>query len=101
MANDGSGAGGASARGIGFGRQRAFIDQAVDHAGADAGFLRRIGFAVQQAVRQQLDQPPPCRRQALAAARRPAARPAAPAPGRDVRPSARYIRSTMPRADSV
>ena len=42
-------------------RQRAFIDQAIDHAGADAGFARGFGFAVQQTIRQNLDQPPPRR----------------------------------------
>ncbi len=46
-------------------RQRALIDQAVDHADADAGFLRGLGFSAQQAIRQNIDQPPPCRRHAL------------------------------------
>ena len=46
-----------------FDRERAFVDQAVDHAAADARFLRCVGLAVQQAVRQHLDQPPPRRRQ--------------------------------------
>ena len=44
-------------------RQRPLVDQTVDHAGTDAGLPRRLGFAVQQAVRQHLDQPPPRRRQ--------------------------------------
>ena len=47
------------------GGQRAFIDEAVDHAGADAGLLGGFGFAVQQAIGQNLDQPPPRRRHAL------------------------------------
>ena len=37
--------------------------------------LRGLRFAVQQSVRQNLDQPPPRRRQRASAARRPAARP--------------------------
>ena len=45
-------------------RERALIDQPVDHARTDAGFPRGVGFAVQQAVREHLDQPPPRRRQA-------------------------------------
>ncbi len=68
--------------------QRALVDQAIDHAGADAGFARRLRLAVQQAVRQHLDQPPPRRRQRAAAARRPAARRGASARGRGYRPSA-------------
>ena len=47
------------------GGQRALVDQAVDHAGADAGFLGGFGFSVQQPVRQDLDQAPPRRRHAL------------------------------------
>ncbi|MEY9106359.1 hypothetical protein ABH999_002555 [Bradyrhizobium yuanmingense] len=36
-------------------RERAFIDEAVDHARGDAGLLGRLGLAVQQPVRQQRD----------------------------------------------
>ncbi len=43
--------------------KRALVDQAVDHAATDAGFPRGFGLAVQQAVRQHLDQAPPRRRQ--------------------------------------
>ena len=43
--------------------KRSLVDQTVDHTGADAGFARRLGLAVQQAVRQHLDQPPSGRRQ--------------------------------------
>ena len=44
-----------------FGCQRAFIDKAIDHAGADAGFFGGFGFAVQQTIGQDFDQPPPRR----------------------------------------
>jgi hypothetical protein len=47
------------------GLQRAFIDEAVDHAGADAGLFGRVRLAVQQAVGQQLDHAAPRRRHAL------------------------------------
>ncbi len=45
-------------------RQRALVDEAVDHARADAGLSCRFGLAVQQTVRQHVDQPPARRRQA-------------------------------------
>ena len=45
--------------------QRAFIDEAIDHAGRDAGLVRGFGLAVQQAVGQHREQPTPRRRQAL------------------------------------
>ncbi len=48
-----------------FRRQRAFIDQAIDYAGADAGFLGGFRFAVQQTVGQNIDQSPSRRRHAL------------------------------------
>ena len=54
--------------------QRAFVDQAVDHAGADAGFQRRLRLRPQHAVRQQRDHPPPRRRHALRRRARRAAR---------------------------
>ena len=44
-------------------RQRAFIDKPIDHPGTDAGFPGGLGFAVQQAIGQDADQPPPRRRQ--------------------------------------
>ena len=47
------------------GRQRAFVDQAIDDGGADAGLPGRLGFAVQKAVGQHLDQPPSRRCQPL------------------------------------
>ena len=45
--------------------QRALIDEAVDHAGGDAGLARRLGLSVQQAIRQHLDQAAARRRHAL------------------------------------
>ncbi|MHC2531548.1 hypothetical protein ACVJMY_001117 [Bradyrhizobium diazoefficiens] len=44
-------------------RERAFVHQAVDHAGRDARLLGRFGLAVQQPVRQHLDHALPRRRQ--------------------------------------
>ena len=100
LANDGSGAGGASARGIGFRHQRAFVDEAIDNADADAGFLRGVRLAVQQAVRQQFDQPPPRRRQARGGS--PTSRtPIRTRSGPRCSPIRNVMRSTMPRADSV
>ena len=46
------------------GLKGALIDQPVDHARTDAGFPRGFGLGVQQAVRQHVNHPPPCRRQA-------------------------------------
>ena len=35
--------------------QRAFVDQAVDHTDRDAGFARRLAFAAQNAVGEELE----------------------------------------------
>ena len=80
--------------------QRALIDQPVDHARADAGFPRGFGLAVQQAVRQHVDHPPPRRRQAP---RRLTDQPhAEPHPlGAEIFAHPQAMRSTMPRAESV
>ena len=68
--------------------QRAFVDQSVDHAGRDAGFLRGIAPCARHAVGEQVAAraraPPSC----AAAAGRRAARRRARAPGRDARPCA-------------
>ena len=87
-AKAGSGAGGGSRRRHRLDRQRALVDEAVDHAGADAGFpapLRTSRAAGRPtAPRSRAAAPASC----AAAARRPAARRAAPARGRDSRPCA-------------
>ena len=80
--------------------QRAFVDQAVDHAGADAGFPRGVRFAVQQAVGQNS-----ISRRRAGVIRRggsPTSRtPTRIRSGPRFSPIRKVMRNTMPRADSV
>ncbi len=46
-------------------RQRALVDQAIDHARGHAGFMRGLALAMQQAIGQHGDHPPPRRCQPL------------------------------------